>query len=117
MAMPSGSMKQTLATVIAIWCAATSSAPSRPISKAVATNKPPSMKIATPIGSPSASRPRITGQSGRSKRANSCKSAKRRERRRKIAKPIACAHSTMAVAMPSPAAPRPGSGPAPNIRT
>ena len=75
-------MKQRLATLIAIWCAAASSWPRRPISSAVTMNSPPSMATVTPIGRPVRSRSRIGAQRGGSKRANSPSGAKRFEQAR-----------------------------------
>ena len=54
-------MKHRLATLIAIWCAAASSPPSRPMSSAVTMNKLPSIITVTPIGRPVASRLRSIG--------------------------------------------------------
>ena len=70
MPMPSGSMNVTDAQLIAIWCAAAGTSPSRPTSSAVATNSEPSMKIDTPIGTPTRSSAPISRQRGGSKRAN-----------------------------------------------
>jgi hypothetical protein len=43
-----GTMKHSADTLIAIWCAAAGTSPSRPISSAVAMNSPPSIVTVTP---------------------------------------------------------------------
>jgi len=114
-------MKHSAATLMAIWCAATGTSPSRPMSSAVTMKRLPSMVTVTPIGSPVRSRPRIRAASGRLRRvrkpSNRRRSAKRDERRRYSAKTIACVHSMIADASPSPPAPISGNPNRPKVNT
>ena len=116
-ATPNGIMKQMVATLMAIWCAATGTSPSRPINSAVTMNRLPSMVTVTPIGRPVRSRSRIDDQRGGSRRANRPRSAKRRARRRYSANAIACSQNISAEAMPTPAAPISGNPSKPLVST
>ena len=60
-------MKQTAANWMAIACAATASAPIRPMTKTAALNTVASSATATPMGRPSATRLRNLAKSKRQK--------------------------------------------------
>gem|GEM_PF-4141006 len=72
-AMPSdnGIMKISEVKLRAIWCPATTVAPSAPISRAITEKMLASANTATPIGTPTASSRLSSGQAGPSKRSNS----------------------------------------------
>jgi hypothetical protein len=61
---PTGIMNISAAKLMAIRCAAAGTGPSRPISRAAITNRLPSTKIATAMGTPTFSNSQISRQSG-----------------------------------------------------
>ena len=116
-ATPIGTMKHSAATLMAIWCAAADTAPSRAISSAVTMNRLPSISTVMPIGRPVRSSCPIVALRGGSKWLNSFRWAKRREFHRYSAKQLACTHIVIAEAVPSPAAPISGRPNLPKVST
>ncbi len=94
--------------MIAIWCAASASAPNSPIIAAEATNTPISSACNPPIGKPSARMRRMSASDPANRKRSRCAASPRGRTITAAARPSSISQLTIAEAYPEPATPSAG---------